>query len=224
MIDHQLTFNFKIFNTGIRAEVLKQNIDLSVYLSLYSPALDWIVQNFASNATDVMLEELLIQCKERKNNSLLLMTIMHSFRPEFLAIRSLDLVAILADSASEGITRGALFRQLGNILSLFPPPIDQRLMVLNEAWKTINTITNVGDYVSCVELWSQYVAANFDSDIVNKFLGDILIRVTQKRAFERYYPELQGLVDKIVTNIRDFEGLMAMVSLNLEYSEPNQIV
>lgn len=185
---------------------------MTVYLSLYNPALDFIVQNFASTASDVLLEELLNQCSDKKNNSLLLITLMHSFRPEFIAARSLDLVSILADSNNEGITRGALFRQLGNILSLFPPPLEQRLMVLNEAWKTINTITNIADYVSCVELWSQYVAANFDSSIVNKFLGDILVRVTQKRAFEKHYAELQGIVEKVVTHIVDFEGLMAMVS------------
>ncbi|CRK98610.1 CLUMA_CG011946, isoform A [Clunio marinus] len=199
-----------IFITGIRAELLKQNMSLSVYLSLYTPALDWIVQNFSSNASDITLEDILNQCSEKKNNSLLLMTILHSFRPEFLSFHSIELVGILADATNEGISRGALFRQLGNILSLFPPPLDQRLMVLNEAWKTINTITNISDYISCVELWSQYVAANFDTEIINKFLGDILIRVTQKRAFERYYAELQGIVDKIVTNVRDFEGLMVM--------------
>lgn len=139
------------------------------------------------------------------------MTIMTSFRPEFLSLRSLDLVSILADANCEGVTRGTLFRQLGNILSLFPPPLEQRLMVLNEAWKTINTITNIADYISCVELWSQYVSANFDSSIVNKFLGDILIRVTLKRAFEKHYAELQGLIDKVVSNTQDFEGLMALV-------------
>lgn len=204
--------NFQIFNTGIRAELLKQNIDLTIYLSLYNPALDWVMQNIASTASDAVLEDLLNQCRDKKNNSLLLVTAMSSFRPEFLALRSLDLVSILADSSNEGITRGALFRQLGNILSLFPPPIDQQLMVLNEAWKTINTITNIADYVSCVELWSQYVASNFDSSIINKFLGDILIRVVQKRSFEKHYAELQGVVDKVVANIKDFEGLMAMVS------------
>lgn len=137
---------------------------------------------------------------------------MQSFRPEFIAVKSLEIVATLADSNYEGITQGALFRQLGNILSLFPPPLDQRLMVLNEAWKTINTITNVADYVSCVELWSQYVSVNFDSSIINKFFGDILVRITQKRAFEKHYGELQGIVDKVVTSNTDFEGLMAMVS------------
>lgn len=200
-----------IFNTSIRAELLKQNIDLTIYLSLYNPALDWTMQNISSIASDVLLEDLLNQCREKKNNSLLLITAMHSFRPEFLALRSLELVNILAEANSEGITRGTLFRQLGNILSLFPPPVELRFMVLNEAWKTINTITDVADYISCVELWSQYVAAHFDSSIVNKFLADILVRVTQKRAFEKHYAELQGVVDKVVTNIRDFEGLMAMV-------------
>lgn len=194
---------------------MKQNIDLNVYLSLYNPALDFILQNFTSAVCDAVLDDLLNQCKEKKNNSLLLITIMNSFRPEFLAVRSFSLVSILADSNSEGITRGVLFRQLGNILSLFPPPIDQRLMVLNEAWKTINTITNVADYVSCVELWSQYVAANFECEIVDKFLGDILVKVTQKRAFEMHYAELQGIIDKIVTNIVDFEGLMALVRVTV---------
>jgi hypothetical protein len=198
---------------------LKQNIDLTVYLSLYNPTIEFILQNFTSTASDVLLEDLLNQCSDKKNNSLLLITLMHSFRPEFIAARSLDFVAILADSNNEGITRSALFRQLGNLLSLFQPPLEQRLMVLNEAWKTINTITNIADYVSCVELWAQFVASNFDSSIVNKFLGDILVRVTQKRAFERHYVELQGIVDKVVTNILDFEGLMAMVSLFIDFHQ-----
>jgi hypothetical protein len=190
--------------------LLKQGVDLSTYLSLYTPALDWVLQNFSSTASDVVLEDFLHQCKDKKNNSLLLMTVMQSFRPEFISSVSLEMVSILAEADNEGITRGSLFRQFGNIVSLFPPPIEQRLMVLNEAWKTINTITNVIDYVSCVELWSKYVAENFDCEIVNKFLGDILMRVGQKRAFERHYVELQGLVEKIVSNTKDFESLLTI--------------
>lgn len=195
----------------MRAEILKQNIDLTIYLSLYNPALDWIVQQLVLGVGDVILEDLLNQCKDKRNNSLLLVTILNSFRPEFVALKSLDFVSLLSESSCEGITRGALFRMLGNILSLFPPPIDQRLMVLNEAWLIINTITNIADYVPCVELWSEYVAKNFDLIIVDKFLGDVLVHVTSKRAFEKHYNELQGLVDKIATNTRDFEGLMTLV-------------
>lgn len=140
------------------------------------------------------------------------MSIMQSFRPEFISSKALDFVQILSKTDNEGFTRGSLFRQFGNILSLFPSPIEEKLIVLNEAWKTINTITNVDDYVSCVELWAKFVAENFDCDIVNKFLGDILQRVGHKRAFERYYQELQGLLEKIVMNTKDFEGLLSIVS------------
>jgi hypothetical protein len=171
-----------------------------------------MMQNFSSFATDIQLDDFLNNCKDKKNNSLLLLTILHSFRPEFITSRAIEFVNILADTSNEGITKGSLFRQLGNIISLFPPPPEQRQSVLNEAWKTINTITNVGDYVSCVELWSQFIAGNFNVDVINKFFGDILVRVTPKRAFEGYYTELQGVVDKTVANVRDFHGLLSMVS------------
>lgn len=171
-----------------------------------------MVQNFSAIATDVQLEEFLVQCKEKKNNSLLLMTILHSFRPEFITSRAIEFVLILSDTNNEGITKGALFRQLGNIFSLFPPPIEQRVNVFNEAWKTVNTITNVSDYMTCVELWAPFIASSFDIATVNKFFGDILVRVTNKRAFERFYNELQGVVDKTVDNVTDFQGLLSMVS------------
>lgn len=192
---------------------MKQNVDISLYLSLYSPALDWIVQNVTSHANDIQLEELLIQCKEKKNNSLLLLTLMHSFRPEFISLRAVEIVSILADANSEGITKGTLFRQLGNIVSLFPPPVDQRVAVFNEAWKTVNTITNIGDYMSCIELWSQYIASNFDTSTIDQFFGEIISRVTPRRAFERHYIELQGIVDKVVSNVKDFHGFLNMVKI-----------
>lgn len=141
------------------------------------------------------------------------MTILHSFRPEFITARAIVFVNILANTSDEGITKGALFRQLGNIISLFPPPSDQCSTVFNEARKTINTITNVGDYISCVELWTQFIASNFDVDTINNFFGEIHARVMPKRAFESHYNELQGIMDKTVTNVGDFYSMLSMVRL-----------
>lgn len=191
--------------------MLKQNVDFSVYFSLYAPALDFIVQNYAANANDLQLQEFLDQCKDKKNNALLLLTILHSFRPEFISLRGIEIAIVLGDTNNEGITKGILFRQLGNILSMFPPPVDKKVQIFNEAWKSVNAITNVGDYISCVEMWSQYIATNFDINTINSFFGEILTRVLQKRAFERFYNELQGIMDKTVSNVTDFHGLLNMV-------------
>jgi hypothetical protein len=141
---------------------------------------------------------------------MLLLTILHSFRPEFISLRAIEIVSILADSNNEGITKGTLFRQLGNIFSLFPPPVEKRVTVFNEAWKSVNTLTNVGEYIQCVELWAQYIASNFDINTINSFFGDILSRVIPKKAYERFNSELQGIMDKTASNVTDFHGLLSM--------------
>ena len=181
-------------------------------MSLYSPALDWVIQHLTLNASDIFLEEIKSLAQDKKNNALLLMTILQSFRSDFIATHALDFVAILSVTNNDGITRGSLFRLLGNSLSVQPPPLEHRLMVLNEAWKSINTLTNVAEYVNCVEMWTEFVVNNFDLKILNKFLSDVLTHVQRKRAFEQHYQELQSIVDKIVSNTKDFDELFTMVS------------
>lgn len=56
-----------MFNGGIRGELSRQRLDFSVYLSLYSPALDWIMQSLATRAPDNLLEEILNKFQEKKN-------------------------------------------------------------------------------------------------------------------------------------------------------------
>lgn len=45
------------FNNGLRAELTRQKIDLHMYLSLYVPALNWIMQGLAVTAPYTVLEE-----------------------------------------------------------------------------------------------------------------------------------------------------------------------
>lgn len=170
------------------------------------------MQNLILNASDVFLEEVKSLAQDKKNNALLLMTILQAFRPEFIATHALELVAILSTTNNDGITRGSLFRLLGISLGSHPPVPELRLIVLNEAWKTINTLTNVAEYINCVEMWTEFVVKNFDLKILNKFLSDVLTHVQRKRAFENHYQELQSIVDKIVSNTKDFDELLTMVS------------
>lgn len=161
---------------------------------------------------------------------------MTSFKHTFIANRADKFVTILSNCATEGVTKAQLFRSLGLCLSQCPPPAEQQLSVLTGSWKTINTFTHVAEYVACVEPWAQYTAMNFDvSSIdkvvgwfylslleidslslqlreVNTFLGDVLSRLNQNRAFENHYTEMYSIVDKIVTHTKSFEGLLISVS------------
>lgn len=177
--------------------------------------MDWLFQNLSQSATDVQLEEFFSQCCTKKNNSLLFMTILQSFPPEFISARAIEFIEAIANTCDEGITKASLFRQLGNILSLFPPPEDLRLKIFNAAWKTIQTITNVDDYISCIELWSAFISFSFNIEVINKFFGEIATRTSSKRAFERLYNELQGIFDKILSNTTNFHGVLTMVCIFL---------
>lgn len=57
----------QMFSGGIRSETARQRIDMSGYLSLYTPALDWMMEALADRASDVLLDEILMQCQEKKN-------------------------------------------------------------------------------------------------------------------------------------------------------------
>lgn len=56
-----------MFSGGIRSEIARQRIDMAGYLSLYTPALDWMMQALAGQGSDILLDEILMQCQEKKN-------------------------------------------------------------------------------------------------------------------------------------------------------------
>jgi hypothetical protein len=187
-------------------------MDLTYYLSLYNPPLDFIIQNLTFQVPDEKLQEVKLLCDDKRNNALLVQTLLNCFRHDFIANNAFDFVGLIVQTNGEGITKGSLFRLFGQILTSTSPPSDQRLMILNECWKSINTLTNVKEYINCVEAWTLYVTKYLDLKILNKFLGDILNHIVPKRSFEEHYVELQSIVDKILEDTQDFEGLLMMVS------------
>lgn len=151
-----------MFSAGIKTEMTRQRVDISSYLSLYTPSLDWILHGLAVVAEDSLLDEILTKCQDKKNNGLLLNSIMTSFRQEFIANRAIHFVSILSQSTTDGITKSQLFRSLGHCLSFYPPSDDQ----MSEVWLNVSnifsTFTDPAEYITCVEMWAAFVAKHFD--------------------------------------------------------------
>lgn len=55
------------FNNGLRAELTRQRIDLHLYLTLYVPALNWMMHGLAVTAPHTVQEDLFRRCCEKKN-------------------------------------------------------------------------------------------------------------------------------------------------------------
>lgn len=51
----------------MKETLIKQNVDVPTYLTLYPPALDWILQCVAYKASEPILSEVLQKCKTQCN-------------------------------------------------------------------------------------------------------------------------------------------------------------
>nr|CAD7444955.1 unnamed protein product [Timema bartmani] len=161
--DFLASYNQQVFSAGIRSELGRQKVDLSTYLTLYTPALDWILQSVAANAPERLLVEILARCKEKNNSALLLNTIMAAFKPAYIASRALQFIELISACDEEGFPQYLLFRTLGLCLALADPPTDQRLQVLNDVWRVVTKLYDPAQYISCGEVWVQFAVRHFSN-------------------------------------------------------------
>uniref|UniRef100_A0A7M4EK97 VPS35 endosomal protein-sorting factor-like n=1 Tax=Crocodylus porosus TaxID=8502 RepID=A0A7M4EK97_CROPO len=157
-----------------------------------------------------LLTEMMERCKKLGNNALLLNSVMSAFRAEFIAARSMDFIAMIKECDESGFPKHLLFRSLGLNLALADPPESDRLQILNEAWKVITKLKNPQDYINCAEVWVEYTCRHFTKREVNTVLADVIKHMTPDRAFEEAYPQLQSIIQKVITYFHDFSILFSV--------------
>uniref|UniRef100_A0A4W3I4R3 VPS35 endosomal protein-sorting factor-like n=1 Tax=Callorhinchus milii TaxID=7868 RepID=A0A4W3I4R3_CALMI len=157
-----------------------------------------------------LLTEMMERCKKLGNNALLLNSVMSAFRAEFIATRSMDFIGMIKECEESGFPKHILFRSLGMNLALADPPENDRLQILNEAWKVITKLKNPQDYVNCAEVWIEYTCRHFTKRQVNTVLADVIKHLTPDRAFEDAYSQLQSIITKVLYNFHDFAVLFSM--------------
>ncbi|KAM4892051.1 VPS35 endosomal protein-sorting factor-like isoform 2-T2 [Sylvia borin] len=207
--DFLLTFK-QIHGDTVQNQLVVQCVEIPLYLTLYSPAIDWILQCIAYHAPDVLLTEMMERCKKLGNNALLLNSVMSAFRAEFIAARSMDFIGMIKECDESGFPKHLLFRSLGLNLALADPPENDRHQILNEAWKVITKLKNPQDYINCAEVWVEYTCRHFTKREVNTVLADAIKHMTPDRAFEDAYPQLQSIIQKVITYIYDFALLFSV--------------
>ncbi|XP_063225001.1 VPS35 endosomal protein-sorting factor-like isoform X2 [Bacillus rossius redtenbacheri] len=200
----------QVFSASVRADLSRQKVELSAYLTLYTPALDWILQAVAAGAPERLLVEILARCKEQANSALLLNTIMAAFKPAYIASRTPQFIELISSCNEEGFPQYLLFRTLGLCLVLADPPPDLRLQILNDVWRCVSKLSDPAHYACCAEVWVEFVARHFSRREVNTFLGDVIRHMSVDRAYESHYAQLHTIVNKVVTHMQDFEMLFTM--------------
>ncbi|XP_043945688.1 VPS35 endosomal protein-sorting factor-like [Protopterus annectens] len=207
--DFLLTFK-QIHGDTVQNQLVVQRVEMPVYLTLYSPAIDWILQCIAYQAPETLLTEMMERCKKLGNNALLLNSIMSAFRAEFIAARAMDFIGMIKECDESGFPKHLLFHSLGQNLALSDPPENDRLQILNEAWKVITKLKNPQDYVKCADVWIEYTCKHFSKREINTVLADVIKHMTPDRAFEDAYPQLRSIIQKILDYFHDFSILFSV--------------
>ncbi|XP_041364483.1 VPS35 endosomal protein-sorting factor-like isoform X2 [Gigantopelta aegis] len=200
----------QLHSDSVQNTLAVQKLEMSKYLTLYSPALDWILQCIANKSSEKTLSEILEKCQQECNSALLVNSIMAAFQPEFIANRAIMFTEMIKDCEDTGFPKHLLYRTLGICVVMADPPEDQRLAVLNEVWKAVVKLKNPMDYIGCAEIWIEYVVKHFGKREVTTILSDIIKHMIPDRAFEDFYPQLQSVVSKILSYQHDFSLLFAL--------------
>uniref|UniRef100_A0A8C9VR70 VPS35 endosomal protein-sorting factor-like n=1 Tax=Scleropages formosus TaxID=113540 RepID=A0A8C9VR70_SCLFO len=200
----------QIHSDSVQNQLVLQRVEIPVYLTLYSPAINWILQCVSYRAPETLLTEMMERCKKLANNALLLNSVMWAFRAEFVAARATDFIGMIKDCDEAGFPKHLLFGSLGRSLACADPPENERLSILNEAWKVITKVRSPQDYINCAEIWVEFTCRHFTKREVNTVLADIIKHMTPDRAFEDAYPQLQSVIRKILNYFHDFSVLFSM--------------
>ncbi|XP_011291611.2 VPS35 endosomal protein sorting factor-like [Musca domestica] len=196
-----------IFSGSIRSELNRQRVDMSAYLTLYGPALNFILEALV-HKNSLYNEEILKEVQSIKNNGTILLAILHEFQPEFIAAHAFEFVNILSAS-TEGISKSQLFKALGTSMSTCSPLCESKQTFLLEVFKTINTFTDPNEYIISVESWAQYIATNMPIAEVNRFLGEIHNRISISKAVcEKHHQQLRNILDKVLQYQKNIELLL----------------
>ncbi|KAG8145605.1 hypothetical protein E2320_012110, partial [Naja naja] len=207
--DFLLTFK-QVHGDTVQNQLVAQGVEIPSYLTLYSPAIDWILQCIAYRAAETLLTEMMERCRKLGNNALLLNSVMSAFRAEFIAARAMDFIGMIKECDESGFPKYLLFCSLGQNLALADPPESDRLQILNEAWKVITKLKTPQDYINCAEIWMEYTCRHFTKREVNTILADVIKHMTPDRAFEEAYPQLQSMIQKVITYLHDFAILFSL--------------
>jgi len=191
--------------------VQKAKIALDEYIDLYSPAVQWMLQNIGYRGSEELFFALIQQYRDYCNNSIVLLHLLSSFRPQLVSKHALDMVQLIkASDTNSQLPKSRLYLALGKAMMSCPPPEAQRLAILNDVWKAVTKIEDPTEYMEIAEVFIQYILVNFTDRETNIFLKDVIKHVKVDQSHLRLQERLLSVLSKTVQFSKDMEKTLSM--------------
>lgn len=153
-----ILFSFSVLREPLMvAEMEKRKISEKAYIYLLSPGIEWVLKCVGRNANKEVFQSILQMYREYSNDSMVLRHIIDCFDGSHYAHGALGMVTLVKGSTISCFSAVDLFTSLGKQLSIYAPPEEQRLPLLNEVWKVVSKSTDVLSYIKCTAAWLEVV-------------------------------------------------------------------
>jgi len=183
------------------------------YVDLFSPAVEWLVQNVAYRANEDLLSVIIQQYRDCCGNTMVLNHIINGFSPKFVAKNALSMIALIKEAEENPLNpRPVLFHSLGRALIKAAPPKEERLAILNDVWRFVTKIQDTKQYVDIALVFVEFLLLYFSPREVNIFLNDVIKHVKKEDAYKQFQGHLEGIAVKVVTHTTNLEQTLTMDS------------
>jgi VPS35 endosomal protein-sorting factor-like len=196
---------------NIRAVNPETGVTPDLYVDLFSPALEWLVQVIGHHSNEEIFFALLQQYHEYSGDTSILVHLLSSFNPKYISANAMKMTTLIRKAnASVFFPISKLYLALGKALCIVAPPSDQRLAILNDVWKVATKIEDPTEYCEIAVVFIEYLLRHFNEREVNIFVKDVIKHVRKNGAYKELQTELQNIVMKILSFNKNFESTLSM--------------
>ncbi|XP_063531127.1 VPS35 endosomal protein-sorting factor-like isoform X2 [Cydia strobilella] len=204
----------QIFQPAIRKKYEVQLLTLDRYLSLYVPAVDWLMYGTVnSNKCKLtLLEDLLQKCENMENNELLLYCLVSAFDSTSVNKKSTEILEMVQSSAEKMVMLSEILMALGEHLCA----ADSYHQVASESliqtwWKIANNMKSTTNFLQVLGPWLQFACMHLSTQHVNIiFRGTIRYMIRCGKAADEFSGSFQFVVRRMLNSIPDVEELFLM--------------
>nr|SVE69681.1 EOG090X02HV [Eubosmina coregoni] len=213
--DFLLSYN-QLYSASLQTELTVFRTDLSHYLSLYTPALDWMMQTLARFGQYSALDAVWQQCFSLTEPGLLWLSILSQFPEDFVHPKCIDLALCITTTPSTGVSANQLMTVMGQILSRFnsnSSSENKPVKMLQIVWPYMTRLEDVDAYVNCTEAWMPYLIRHWRSKEIHRIINEMIDHLRPK-AQPYHVPQLNNIVHAIIRSDQiDYQSLFAKDSL-----------
>jgi len=182
----------------------KTKMSETEYFHLHEPAVEWLLKCLGKDSSQELFEQVLAEYNDLSDSSTVLYHILEAFPSSCFQPHALELVMLIKNARPTHISIVHIFKLLGDHFISDPPPVDIRLLVLNEVWKVCTQCEDFPLFVRCASSWLEVLANHYRKQEVMVLLGDVVAHLEAVNDPSIASRELENLLLAVVRHCHHF--------------------